>query len=268
MLEPSEGVNESLAAGAHPSGHPLGERQPLSRGAIEHYAWRSAPTPGLRHGTSIGRERYVRTTHPAHGNLVDASGYKAAVVDASHRTCSEHPNSTRNASHRLHPSDLCRGSPSVRELLRTQAGAAQSRERHVWPRLGGDEFALALAYTGLDQARTLASRLVEQLSAPHPIGTVRATITASLGISHFPGTANDVDTLMRKADHAMYSANAAGKRCVVWSQRARPLSSKPVPTMDRPAARQPLTSYIISSGGIQPACSLPFRALPQYSGPP
>ncbi len=142
------------------------------------------------------------------------------------------------------------------------------RASDIAARLGGDEFALALAYTGLDQARTLASRLLEQLSAPYPIGTVRATITASIGISHFPGTANDVDTLMRKADHAMYSAKAAGKRCVVWSQRARPLSSKLVPTMDRPAARQPLTSYIISSGGIQPACSLPFRALPQYSGPP
>lgn len=85
---------------------------------------------------SIGRQRYVRTTHPAHGNLVDASGYKAAVVDASHRTCSEHPNSTRNASHRLHPSDLCRGSPSFRELLRTPAGAAHQHSHRpcAWRR--------------------------------------------------------------------------------------------------------------------------------------
>ena len=46
------------------------------------------------------------------------------------------------------------------------------------------------------------------------LGDFEAEVSASMGIAHFPGSATDVDTLLHKADHAMYRAKAEGKRRV------------------------------------------------------
>lgn len=70
---------------------------------------------------------------------------------------------------------------------------------------------MALIQSSLEDSKKFADRLVELISRPYVLGEYRAEVSVSIGVSHFPDDATDVDTLLRKADHAMYRAKAAGK---------------------------------------------------------
>jgi diguanylate cyclase (GGDEF)-like protein len=102
------------------------------------------------------------------------------------------------------------------QLLRAVAARIKSsiRESDVAARLGGDEFAIALIHAGLDNAKTFADKLMEIVSNPYRIGDVETKVSASIGVAAFPVSATDVDTLLKKADHAMYQAKAFGKQRV------------------------------------------------------
>lgn len=80
-------------------------------------------------------------------------------------------------------------------------------------RIGGDEFTvLAEDLADGDDASALATRLigaVGQLGPDSPWRMFR--LKGSIGISIFPIDANDVDTLLRAADIAMYEAKSQGK---------------------------------------------------------
>ena len=82
-------------------------------------------------------------------------------------------------------------------------------------RLGGDEFALLLTdLSGPDEAREVLERLLASISAPYELGSITATISASIGYTLAPGDAGDADTLLRHADQAMYVAKTEGRnRC-------------------------------------------------------
>ena len=102
------------------------------------------------------------------------------------------------------------------QLLRevAQRITTACRKSDIAARLGGDEFALALVHSDLEHARAFATRLVELISQPYVLGDFQSEVSASIGVSHYPGTATDVDTLLGKADQAMYSAKTTGKRRV------------------------------------------------------
>ena len=104
------------------------------------------------------------------------------------------------------------GDQLLREVSRRIAGACRASD--ISSRLGGDEFAVALIHSDLEHSRAFATRLVERVSEPYVLGDFEAEVSASMGIAHFPGSATDVDTLLHKADHAMYRAKAEGKRRV------------------------------------------------------
>jgi len=80
-------------------------------------------------------------------------------------------------------------------------------------RLGGDEF--AVLQTGLERAEdavSLAERLIAELSLPCRLGGETLRVGVSLGIAVLlPGEEEDEDTLMRKADLALYRAKAEGR---------------------------------------------------------
>lgn len=101
------------------------------------------------------------------------------------------------------------GDQLLREVSMRIAGACRGSD--ISARLGGDEFAVALIHSGLEDSRVFAARLVAQISQPCVLGDFQAQVSASIGVAHFPSTAIDVDTLLRKADHAMYKAKSAGK---------------------------------------------------------
>ncbi|HSV53399.1 MAG TPA: sensor domain-containing diguanylate cyclase [Burkholderiaceae bacterium] len=104
------------------------------------------------------------------------------------------------------------GDQLLREVSKRIAGACRGSD--ISSRLGGDEFAVALIHSDLEHSRVFATRLVELISQPYVLGEFQAEVSASIGVTHFPSTATDVDTLLRKADHAMYRAKSAGKRRV------------------------------------------------------
>jgi diguanylate cyclase (GGDEF)-like protein/PAS domain S-box-containing protein len=85
-------------------------------------------------------------------------------------------------------------------------------EGHAMARLGGDEFTVLL--TGLahaENAAKVASRIVAEMARPFAIEGHELFVTASLGIAVHPEDGGDVDTLLRNADVAMYSAKDSGR---------------------------------------------------------
>jgi len=88
------------------------------------------------------------------------------------------------------------------------------RKSEIIARLGGDEFAIALIHSDLENAAYFSRRLIEIISKPYQLGEIEATISASIGVAGYPISATDGDTLLKKADRAMYRAKSLGKRRV------------------------------------------------------
>jgi diguanylate cyclase (GGDEF)-like protein len=79
-------------------------------------------------------------------------------------------------------------------------------------RLGGDEFIVILEnLQGTAEASQVAARVLQAFHAGVAIGAGTASVGASVGISMCPGDAQDVDTLLRHADIAMYEVKTRGK---------------------------------------------------------
>ncbi len=89
---------------------------------------------------------------------------------------------------------------------------AELRPGDSMARLGGDEFTIVLEQiANAGDAQLVAARIVEALRKPIELGGAAVQIGTSIGISMYPGDGEDVDTLLRHADIAMYAAKAAGK---------------------------------------------------------
>ena len=74
-------------------------------------------------------------------------------------------------------------------------------------RMGGDEFACLLG--GIDdrqQLSHLACKLFDAVSAPLQVGTLQLTLRPSIGIAICPADGATADTLLKRADAAMYRA--------------------------------------------------------------
>ena len=85
-------------------------------------------------------------------------------------------------------------------------------------RLGGDEFVVLI--DGFERDEEVA-RLVDERIRPNLVGAVRLDdtvlhVSCSIGVAVWPRDGDDVETLMRHADAAMYSAKAAGRNAVRW----------------------------------------------------
>ncbi|WP_404419263.1 EAL domain-containing protein [Marinospirillum sp.] len=78
-------------------------------------------------------------------------------------------------------------------------------------RFGGDEFALLLEGANATEAEITAGRIATALSSPTSLSGQTIHISASIGISLFPGDGEDADTLLKHADGAMYKAKDVGK---------------------------------------------------------
>jgi diguanylate cyclase (GGDEF)-like protein/PAS domain S-box-containing protein len=79
-------------------------------------------------------------------------------------------------------------------------------------RQGGDEFVVILAdIRGADQAAHVAGSVMHAVAQPVAVGEHKIVLSASIGIAIFPGDGDDVDTLLKHADVAMYHAKQKGR---------------------------------------------------------
>jgi diguanylate cyclase (GGDEF)-like protein/PAS domain S-box-containing protein len=84
-------------------------------------------------------------------------------------------------------------------------------------RLGGDEFAVLLPGTDLAQAQHHAEGLSAALQAPFELGGYSVETGVSIGIALAPEHGSDFETLLRRADIAMYVAKRSGSGSAVYT---------------------------------------------------
>ncbi|KGE04414.1 sensor domain-containing diguanylate cyclase [Pseudohaliea rubra] len=86
------------------------------------------------------------------------------------------------------------------------------RETDSVGRLGGDEFLVLLPGAGdAGTALTVAGKILARLREPVAVNELRLQLSCSIGIALFPGQGDEVKTLVRKADDAMYVAKRGGR---------------------------------------------------------
>ena len=88
---------------------------------------------------------------------------------------------------------------------------ARVRPGDLLGRLGGDEFVMVLPNCDPAKASLTATSITEALASPLRLGDREVPMSASIGISIYPDSATDIDTLIQQADAAMYQAKEAGR---------------------------------------------------------
>jgi len=79
-------------------------------------------------------------------------------------------------------------------------------------RLGGDEFMILLPeISGPGAAGRVARRILRAFKQPFDLKDQKISITVSIGIASFPRDGEDVESLTKKADIAMYAAKEGGR---------------------------------------------------------
>jgi diguanylate cyclase (GGDEF)-like protein len=106
----------------------------------------------------------------------------------------------------------------IANRLRSSIRAADTVSRH-----GGDEFVILLTeITESADAGHVAEKLIAAIAAPIAIGSHVLQPTASLGISVYPDDGEDADTLISRADAAMYRAKRQGGGGIAFHGKLTP----------------------------------------------
>jgi diguanylate cyclase (GGDEF)-like protein/PAS domain S-box-containing protein len=89
---------------------------------------------------------------------------------------------------------------------------AQVRHSETVSRLGGDEFVIMILEDSNAEHSTIAAeKVLRALAEPHVIAGNELHITTSIGISLYPADGQNVETLIKNADTAMYHAKKKGR---------------------------------------------------------
>ncbi len=85
------------------------------------------------------------------------------------------------------------------------------REPDLIGRIGGDEFVVLAIFRHKKDYESIASKVLEQVSRPVEWHGNELSVGCSVGISYFPAQGETLNTLLKKADIAMYKAKSSGK---------------------------------------------------------
>ena len=79
-------------------------------------------------------------------------------------------------------------------------------------RLGGDEFTIIMSdLVDTNRVGEVAQAMLMALAAPFKLGKDDVYISGSIGITIFPSDADNIDSLLKNADQAMYAAKEQGR---------------------------------------------------------
>jgi diguanylate cyclase (GGDEF)-like protein len=102
----------------------------------------------------------------------------------------------------------------VGDLLLREIGPRLSsvlREGDVMARLGGDEFGILLPdLPEPDTALTIVQRLLSALEEPVAVEGLALGVSGSIGLAMYPDHSPDAESLLRRADVAMYASKESG----------------------------------------------------------
>jgi diguanylate cyclase (GGDEF)-like protein len=90
------------------------------------------------------------------------------------------------------------------------------RQSDTAGRLGGDEFAIVLPSTDANGAMKVAEKLLKVMEPPFKVGDYTLNSACSIGIAVYPQHGEDVTSLCRCADVAMYAAKRSGLGYAVY----------------------------------------------------
>ncbi|MGK5091867.1 GGDEF domain-containing protein [Deltaproteobacteria bacterium TL4] len=85
-------------------------------------------------------------------------------------------------------------------------------------RFGGEEFVMVLPNCGLEAAQKTAEKLrkaIEDEVFPYQDQQPTGNLTATFGVATYPDSAQDIVTLLKKADDCLYQGKKAGRNVVV-----------------------------------------------------
>jgi diguanylate cyclase (GGDEF)-like protein len=121
-------------------------------------------------------------------------------------------------------------------------------------RLGGDEFVLLLDVQDKEVAIDVVERLAGHVHEPYDLAGVRLEIEMSVGVAMLGEDGEDLETLLRRADVAMYDAKTTGEVVSTYRpelERRTPLSGELVADLRRGMASGELELH------YQPQVALP-----------
>jgi len=106
------------------------------------------------------------------------------------------------------------------ELLKVVAKRISKvlRKTDFAARLGGDEFCILADDVSINYAAEIADRCLQEVNKPLRLDTRTFNLRISIGIANFPGDGQDVQTLLKAADSAMYAAKQKGKHRYAFYQ--------------------------------------------------
>jgi diguanylate cyclase (GGDEF)-like protein/PAS domain S-box-containing protein len=102
------------------------------------------------------------------------------------------------------------GDQVLKEVARRLTGCVRTVD--TVSRLGGDEFVILLAgIGGVDQAAHIATNVMHSVAQPMTVGGQEMSLSVSIGIAMHPGDGDDIESLLKNADVAMYHAKQSGR---------------------------------------------------------
>ena len=89
------------------------------------------------------------------------------------------------------------------------------RKEDFIARVGGDEFAIILrGFDNYESVVAITDKILKMFQLPIHIDSIDVHTSVSIGVTFYPLSADDVKTLFKQADVAMYKAKSKGKNCV------------------------------------------------------
>ena len=128
--------------------------------------------------------------------------------------------------------------------------AACIRGADTVSRHGGDEFLVVMAeISHAEDALLIADKIGSVLADPCRVGEHLIEMSVSIGISLFPDDGEDADTLIDRADTAMYAAKRRGVRSCLYGVAAHRAHDAVAPSSPRRNA--PAAGVLPSGGQVQ-----------------